>query len=355
MNVALDATPLSVPIGGISRYTAELSRALAREHPADVWRLISDQPFALPADAPPNLKKGAPPTGPLARRWWSLGVAAELLRRRTTLFHGTDFAVPYLPLRPAVMTVHDLSPWRDPSWHNAAGRVRRRAPVLLGLGLATMVITPTESIRREVMERFRIPPGRIAAVPLAASGNFRPAPAPPRDKPYFLHVGVLEPRKNLPLLLATWRAVRERHDVDLILAGRRRSGFPPLPEEPGLHVMGEVPESDLPGLYSGAAAVVCPSHYEGFGLPVLEAMQCGAPVLTSGDPAISEVAAGAAIRLDPGRGAAWTEAMTAILLDADLRRRRSGLSLARSRFFSWANTARLTRQVYEEALHRFGG
>ena len=100
-------------------------------------------------------------------------------RRGVELFHGTDYSVPYVPLRPSVMTLHDLSPWLDPAWQPGASRVRRRTPRLLRMGLATMVITPTEAVRRAAIERFRLSPDRVVAVPLAASEIFKPAPPAP--------------------------------------------------------------------------------------------------------------------------------------------------------------------------------
>jgi hypothetical protein len=107
-------------------------------------------------------------------------------------------------------------------------------------------------------------------------------------------VGTIEPRKNLPALVEAWREVRRRHVVDLVIAGRHRADGPSIVPEPGLHLPGEVPECELPALYSGAVALVCPSHYEGFGLPVLEAMQCGTCVIASG--ALREAAGDAALR-----------------------------------------------------------
>src|SRR5208282_6780266 len=108
----------------------------------------------------------------------------------------------------------------------------------------------------------------------------------------------LEPRKNIGLILDLWRELRRDHPIDLVLAGRRRADFPEIPAEPGLRVAGLTPEEELPGLYSGAVACLYPSYYEGFGLPVLEAMQCGAVVMASSDPSIREVADDAAILLD---------------------------------------------------------
>ncbi|HWB95446.1 MAG TPA: glycosyltransferase family 1 protein, partial [Bryobacteraceae bacterium] len=262
-----------------------------------------------------------------------------------------DFAVPYLPRRPSVMTLHDLSPWMDPGWHHAAARVRRRTPLLIGLGIATMLVTPSEAVRRQAIARFRISPERVAAVPLAASPHFRPVPTPPADVPYFLYVGALEPRKNLPLLLSAWREIRKQHHIDLVLAGRRRADFPKLAPEPGLRIAGEVPEAQLPELYSGALAFVYPSFYEGFGLPVLEAMQCGSLVITSRDAAIGEVAGGAAIEVF-GEKELITALRTAIE-NPECAAQWREKALRRAAEFSWARTARLTREVYLEAQRRF--
>jgi glycosyltransferase involved in cell wall biosynthesis len=138
----------------------------------------------------------------------------------------------------------------------------------------------------------------------------------------------------------------------LILAGRRRADFPEIPPEPGLRLLGLTPEEALPGLYSGAVACLYPSYYEGFGLPVLEAMQCGAVVIASNDPAISEVACDGAILLDVRDRSAWLEALrTAITQPAAMRAWRQR-AVTRSEHFSWTKTARLTKAVYEQAIRR---
>lgn len=381
MKVAIDATPLTLSSGGIARYTAELSVALASLFPEDDFVLLSDQPFSMPAvgekngdtsglrysaahlsrradvspvfSHPPNLQKGSGPRTSLERRWWLWGVAKEMARQRAGLFHGTHFSVPWLPLRPSVVTVHDLSPWRSPSWQQSAGRLRRLAPYQLRLGLATMVITPTEAVRQEAIEHFRLSPQRVVAVPLAASPHFQPCPEDQSAVPYFLFVGTLEPRKNVETLVEAWREVRRTCAVDLVLAGRRREDGPEIAAEPGIRVLGEVADSKLPGLYSGALACLYPSRYEGFGLPVLEAMQCGAAVIASRDPAVTEVAGGAAVQVDADHRRGWIEAMVAAATQPDWREALRSRSLARAKAFSWQETARKTREVYAEAIHRF--
>jgi glycosyltransferase involved in cell wall biosynthesis len=265
------------------------------------------------------------------------------------LIHGPDFAVPYLRRHPSVLTLHDLSPWMEPRWHSAADRVRRRTPLLLELGIATMVITPSERVRKQAIERFHLKADRVVAIPEAAPSWMRPV-TPPDTRPYFLFVGTLEPRKNLPRLIAAWRDVRQQHDVDLVIAGRRRDDFPPLTPEPGLRLLGEVPDADLPGLYSGALAFVYPSEYEGFGLPVLEAMQCGAAVIASS--AVREAGGDAAVY--PDTDADLAAAMRAAAAQPEWVAERRSLSLARAALFSWDASARATYEVYCEVRRRFG-
>lgn len=353
MRVAIEAASLGLSSGGLARYTAELSLALARCFPDDEFFLVSDQPFRMPPGCPSNLKRGGGPRNSAERRWWLWGIAREMSRLGADLIHGPDFAVPYIPRRPSVLTLHDLSPWMDARWHVAAKRVKRRTPVLLDLGIATMIVTPGEAVRKQAIERFRLHPDRVVAVPEAAASWFRRVDTRAGQEtgpPYFLFVGTLEPRKNLPVLVEAWREVRRHHAIDLVLAGRRRADCPELPEEQGLRLVGEVPDEQLPGLYSGAFAFVYSSLYEGFGLPVLEAMQCGACVITS--RAAAEAAGDAAVYADGAEELA--RAMRAVAERPEWAEELRARSLARAREFSWERTARMTHQVYEEARRRFG-
>jgi len=354
MRVAIEGAALGLSSGGLPRYTGELSLALARAFPEDEYYLVSDRPFPMPAAAPPNLKRGGGPRNAAERRWWLWGLARELGRLGADLVHGPDFSVPYLARRPSVLTLHDLSPWMNRGWQRAAKRVRRRTPALLELGIATMVVTPSETVRKQAIERFRLRPDRVVAVPEAAAPWFAPAePGAPGVVPYFLFVGTLEPRKNLAALVEAWREVRRSHAVDLVLAGRKRADFedpPAWSAEPGLRWIGEVPDAALPGLYSGALALVYPSLYEGFGLPVLEAMQCGAAVVAS--RAVGEAAGDAAIYAGDVRELAL--AMRALCESPERVAELRAKSLQRARQFTWERTARATYEVYREARRRFG-
>ncbi|MDP9171962.1 MAG: glycosyltransferase family 4 protein, partial [Acidobacteriota bacterium] len=320
MKVALDATPLILSSGGLPRYVNELSLALAAEYPEDTYLLLSDQPFALPENKPLNLLRGTSPQTDADRRWWLWGLHQAIRESGAQLFHGTNFEVPYLGRTPAILTIHDLSPWRNPAWHDSADRVRWRTPWLVRLGRATMILTVSEAVRREVIDHFGIHGDKVRAVPLAASPLFQPViESAPAGNPFFLFVGTLEPRKNVTALVEAWRATREKTGADLVIAGRSRSDFVPIPSCDGLNFLGEVPDRELPRLYSDALAFVYPTLYEGFGLPVLEAMQCGCPVITSNDPAVTEVAAGAVLHADTG--AELADAMRAVAGNAALRAR----------------------------------
>lgn len=345
MRIALDATPLVLTSGGLYRYVAELSLALATEFPQDEYTLVSDQNFEIPCAAA-NLKGLQ---GPVARRWWLTGVRRAIRACRAQIFHGTNFEVPLLPPVPSVLTIHDLSPWRNPAWHPGPNRVRNRTPWLLRLRRARRILTVSKAVGREVVSHFGVPPELVRSVPLAAARWFRPVEdAPLPERPYFLYVGTLEPRKNIAAAIECWAATRDRTGADLILVGRCREDFVPPQAREGLRLVGELPDADLPRLYSGALAFLYPTFYEGFGLPVLEAMSCGCPVITSQDPAVTEIAEHAAIHCADNESLA--RAMLAVSTDPELRLRMRHAGLARAANFSWARTARETRGVYTELL-----
>ncbi len=327
LSVALDGTPLCGPVGGIRRFTEQLLQALRSEFPQDQYHILSDQ-------IPPL------PTG-INRRWWLIGLDRTLRSSGTQVFHGTDFAIPYFSQIPSILTIHDLSPWNSPT--PASARVRSRAGWLVKLKRPRFIHTPTEAIRREVIDSFSFPEHRVVAIPHAAAAHFSPQPHPGVE-PYFLYLGTLEPRKNLEVLAAAIDLLwREGLRVPLYLAGHLRDGYR-APQQESIRLLGPQDEASLPGLLSNAVAVVYASHYEGFGLPILEAMQCGAPVVASPIAAHQEVAGPAA--LFAASPAEWAQQMRLLLTDPAARATRVALSLGRARLFSWAATARAFRELY---------
>ncbi|MCC7342455.1 MAG: glycosyltransferase family 4 protein [Bryobacterales bacterium] len=354
MRILLDGGPLTVATGGIRRYVEELSVALASQAPGDEIHVAADRPIGggerivrAGVHVHAEFREG------WERRWWLFGLPRLCNQLNAAVFHGTDFAVPLRHRVPAVVTIHDLSPWIHPEWQPAAQRIRRRLPWMLRLGFADQVITVSKAMRREILGTFRISSDRVHAIPLAADERFRPVTPPARPEPYFLFVGTLEPRKNLWALVEAWRPVFSATGIPLKIAGRRREDFTPPPLEPGLEYSGAIPDEALPALYSGALAVVYPSGYEGFGLPVLEAMQCGAPVIVGKAPALSELVADDGIVVDAERGDSLQAALRRIAGDAAFQREWAMRGLRRAGAFTWQKTARATREVYREAVKRF--
>jgi glycosyltransferase involved in cell wall biosynthesis len=280
------------------------------------------------------------------------GLPFELKRRRIDVFHGTDFSVPYVPLIPSVMMVHDLSPWkRDPLRPAGSGRVRDRAPYLMRI--ATRILTPTEAVRDELTAAFGIPRRRSMAIPLAAFDpgddplttlGLHKGPAIPA--PYLLCVGALDARKNIPLLVQSWRSVRKTNPaVSLVIVGPGGQGDERMKPEDGLYVLGPLGDAVVSRLLSEAVAFVYPSLYEGFGLPVLEAMKAGVPVITSLDPAITEVAGGAALQVDVTSPAALSRAISCVVASSELQLKLRDQGRQRASAFSWQRTARQTRAI----------
>jgi alpha-1,3-rhamnosyl/mannosyltransferase len=269
-----------------------------------------------------------------------------------------------------VLTIHDLSLLLHSETHETARvrRARRRLPLMARA--ATMIVTPTESVRGEVCEHLKVAGNRVVAVPEAARAVFRPQSAAETlavrkrltvADDFLLFVGTLEPRKNLPVLVRAFREVlRETGGrLQLVIAGQKGWLTDALfseVKESGLNesvrFTGYVSDDELRALYSSCKAFVYPSLYEGFGLPPLEAMACGAPVVASSIPSIKEIVGDAALLVAPADTPGLTRAIIKVLRDDFLRQRTIEKGIERAASFSWQRTARLMRGVYDEALAR---
>ena len=376
MLIGLDAVPLTEPLAGVGHYTLELARALARAAPSDEFELVYPSSYPPPDldEGPPlpaNLKPARVRVGALGRRWFAAGLPRYAARRGLAVFHGTNYEVPLWGVGAKVVTVHDLSLLLRPETHEArrVRRARRRLPLMLRA--ADAVVTPTESVRREVCEHLRAPASKVFAVPEAARAAFRPsAPAETVETrrrlgigdEFLLAVGTVEPRKNLPALVGAFEEVLKAwpvRDLQLVIAGGRGWLAGPLfdaleksPARTRVVLAGYLRDRDLRALYSSCRLFVYPSLYEGFGLPPLEAMSCGAPVVAGRAPAVAEVAGGAARLVNTDSREEFARALLELLGDGGARRALADAGLRRAAEFSWERTARMTLDVYAEALKR---
>ena len=373
MHFALDGRPLDEPKTGVGHYTFELARSLAVIAPSDIFTLLAPKSHKVRATAdngqlPENLHEVRVRPGSLNWRWWSVGLPLYLRWHPLDLFHGTNYDVPLWARQPTVLTVHDLSQLLHSETHesNLVRRGQRRLPWMLRK--ATMIVTPTEAVKRELCEHLCVAPDKVAVTPEAPRSIFRKVELAKTvetrkhlgiTEDFILFVGTVEPRKNLSRLVQAWEEILRTTDLSprLVIAGKmgwlndelmamvRRSSF-------GNRICftGYLEDTDLRALYSSCSVFVYPSLYEGFGLPPLEAMACGAPVISSQISAISEVVGKAACLVNPAKVQELAGAIVSLLVDKQAREQLSLAGLKRVEDFTWERTARCTLEVYKEAL-----
>ncbi len=376
MRIGLDGIPLTALKTGVGHYTFELACALARVARESNFEVVYPSNLAPVAiteqddspSLPANLKIKRVRVGPLGRYWWSTGLPRYVRSSGIELFHGTNYDVPPWRQCATVLTVHDLSLLIHPETHEKrrVSRSRRRLPLMARA--ANAVIVPTESVRGEVCNHLGLSGDKVFAVPEAARACFRPMELEATEDvrrrlgigtDFLLTVGTIEPRKNLLTLVSAFEELARERPVatlQLVIAGSRgwlsESFFAALEKSPmrkRIILTEYLNDEELRALYSSCRAFVYPSIYEGFGLPPLEAMACGAPVITSRIPALEETTGGAAILVEPTSVEAFAGAISDLLDRDDLRSRLSALGRSRAAEFTWERTARLTLEVYEKA------
>jgi glycosyltransferase involved in cell wall biosynthesis len=366
MRTGIDARLLHYQAGGISQYTRQLVEALvALDHDTD-YRVLRMHQDARPVAHAPNLTHVGCWT-PCHHRFERWTLSAEIARLRLDVLHATDFIPPAFGYRHAVITVHDLNFLHFPELLTPDSRSYYVRQIGWAVRRARRIIAVSQATRHDLLERLGVDADKIDVVYEAAENLFRPrsaedhAPVLARYRltpGYLLFVGTLEPRKNLPMLLQAYARLRARRPdtPPLVLAGRKGWLFQEIFSTAvrldlvrHVRFVDSPRREDLPALYSGAGALALISLYEGFGLPVLEAMQCGTPVVISTRPALPEIAGDAALQADPRNpdeiSAALERALGDEALRADLRAR----GLARAAQFSWAQAARETLDVYRAA------
>jgi glycosyltransferase involved in cell wall biosynthesis len=302
------------------------------------------------------------------RLLWEQAVLPWRLRQlRIDVLHSPHHTTPLLPCGcRRVVTFHDLTFFLLPERYPPTRRLYFQTMTRLSARVAGAVVVPSEAVRRDVVRILGLPPERVFAIPEAAGPAFHPQDATAvsavrrrygLNGPFILSVGSLEPGKNRERLLEAFARLRARGlEHMLVVAGQRAwryEGEGPLAQRLGLaesvRFLGHVPQADLPALYSAAEIFAFPSLYEGFGLPTLEAMACGTPVVASNVSAVPEVVGDAAIQVSPLDVEALADAMERLLRDERLRDELRERGLKRAAGFSWEKTARQTAGVYEWA------
>ena len=338
-------------IAGIERHALSLVPELARLSAGEIVL------FTAP-DAPPELVElPVEQHAPLLRnrlaveQAWLPWAAA---RARVDLLHGLAYPTPVAWRGPSALTVHDATPWLYPESMSLGARWYYRPLLPVALRRADAVFTVSESAREDLVRAAGVPREKIAVTPNGVNERFFDAHAPegPRG-PYLLAVGTLEPRKNLPLLLDALRLLRrEARDLELVLVGRIGwlQSLPLSDLAPHVRLAGSVPDEELPALYAGAACFVLPSLYEGFGLPLAEAMAAGVPAVASDIPALREVGGETVRYADPRDAESFARAIRAALDDREGSQLRVAAARGRARRFRWESAARATLAVYRDVL-----
>ena len=362
LRVGFDGRALASPAAGVRRYARSLLAALAAfDGEVQLTALGGDAP-ELPAGV---AHVAAPPHPPTNLGWSLVGLPAAARRAGIDVLHAPAYTAPLWGTAPVVLTIHDVSYARHPEWYPYRRDLVRRAFYRRSAKAAAAIVTDSEFSAAEIGEAYGIPRGRLAVIPLGVDPRFSPAPGGcplPQEisGPFVLHVGDLHERRNLVTVVDAVIGARRHFGgaaaVSLVLAGVDRGvgdGLCAIAAAAGVPeaivLLGPVSEELLLSLYRCATAVVYPSLYEGFGLPVLEAMACGTPVIASRAASIPEVLGDAGLLLDPTDVAAWTTAVVDVVNDDDRRAQMRSKGLARASEFSWARTARLTIDVYFRA------
>jgi len=369
MRICINASPAVHHIAGLGRYTQELMAALLDIDSENEYVAFYNRPSAALVDPPldrlPHL------TTNLDTKPWRMSALVAHFARISQdrmfpgidLFHATDHLLPRLTRAKSVFTLHDLVFRFYPQTHKPLNRWFLTLMMPRFLKGADAVIAVSESTKRDAIRIYGIDEAKTTVIYEGVSPHFRRASpqavAAVRQKyglpdEFILSVGTIEPRKNLTSLVEAYHALRnERSPLGLVIVGKKGwlySGFFTRMHELGLDnkviFPGFVPDEDLPALYSAAALFVFPSLYEGFGLPVLEALACGAPVITSNASSLPEVAGEAALLVDPNSLEALVRAAREVLSKGRLREDLQAKGPRQAAKFNWQRAAQETLAVY---------
>jgi len=367
--IAFDGTTLTPGRTGVGYYTEHLLQHLAREvvTTGDEIVVVSNKPIDTQAPLPPHVRVHDGHRFPIRIGWMQLRAASALGALRPDVAHFTNGMMPIGSPVATVVTVHDMSLRLYPNCHPVRRVLLNRPLMHIAIQQATAIVTVSNSARRDLLRFHGVPPDRVAVVHEAASPVFRPMADRARledmraryglPQRFMLYVGTIEPRKNLMRLMSAFAEARKAGIAQQLVcvgpygwSSRDLAGhIERLGIEREVHFTGYLPFEHLPALYNLGDFFVFPSLYEGFGLPVVEAMACGLPVITSKTSSLGEIAGDAAETIDPLDLDALTDAIVRLATDAELRGARAEQGLQRARSFSWSQTARDMLAVYHRA------
>jgi glycosyltransferase involved in cell wall biosynthesis len=369
MRIAFDGTTLTPGRTGVGYYTEHLLQHLAREveSTGDEIVVVSNQPIETARPLPRHVRVHDGHRFPVRIGWMQMRAARALDVLRPDVAHFTNGMIPIGSPVSMIVTVHDMSLRLYPQCHPVRRLLLNRPLMHIAIKQAASIVTVSESARRDLLRFHGVPADRVSVVHEAASPAFRPIDdAAERDRVrarynlpprFMLYVGTIEPRKNLPRLVDAFAAAKAQgiphHLVCVGPYGWSSRDLARQVERVGLggavHFTGYASFEDLPAIYNLAEYFAFPSLYEGFGLPVVEAMACGLPVITSNTSSLGEIGGGAAVTIDPTSTEALTDAIVRLAIDEELRREIGRRGLERSRMFSWTQTAKEMLAVYHRA------
>ena len=379
MKILVDAIPMTGLLTGIARYLRNLYVAMAQMNQVDLFYFKGGIPVkSMPALAESDkwqqttraVRNLPDPIvfGMRAARWLKYEHDLNRICRKKAfdIYHETAFTPAKLSLIPTVYSIYDLSLRRYRETHPRERVWFFEYFIKRRLQYVGHILTISEFIRQEIIEDFKLPPSMVTAIPLAPDPLFASCAADIVKKirikynlpdSYLLFVSSLEPRKNIDLLIEALHMANT--DIPLVLVGWNGWGdkkwFEKIKEtdlKNRIYFTGHIPDDDLKAIYNGAQALVYPSLYEGFGLPIVEAMACGCPVICSNAASMPEVAGDAAILIDPARSDELAQAIETVVHDAEIRTKLVARGFKQADSFTWNHTARKTLEVFKMVANR---
>ncbi|MEM7331578.1 MAG: glycosyltransferase family 1 protein [Chloroflexota bacterium] len=376
MRIGVDLTSAVTQGGGIGRYTRELIHAVTQLDLENEYRFFSaKQPLKLPVpNSIPQGNRIRYRQSPLEDKWhyriWyrlRIPIPVQLLTGQIDLFHSPDFVLPpVLPKVPTLLTVHDLSFLHYPNTFPDSLVAYLNQVVPWSIKRATHILADSEATKRDLESLWQISPEKITVLLSGVTSSFSIVDEPTQiervkakyglgNAPYLLSVGTIQPRKNFQFLIRAFKPIADRFPHNLIFSGGKGWMYDEMLAEvekqnlrERVRFIGFVDDVDLPALYSGASLFVFPSLYEGFGLPLLEAMACGVPVLSSDASSLPEVGQNTAVYCSPHDLNGWTENMNDLLGDQDRLQHLSQKGKAHVAQFTWQKTAVQLLNIYEK-------